>query len=594
MNEHDPHPGDARDRDPAQEHGRDHAHGDPFHVHPTGELDESTLDPASRSMAEALRISFNILKFVVLLLILVFVVVGGYRNIEDNQVGVRFRFGAPIGERIEQPLNEWLLERLPTDAAALNNALSVDDVLAERTVRIPGAIGQTEVRFTAAGDADASKERTADQPRRFTMHVTYADGRKAERPVLVRRTEGQPAATVEGGRLLVDLLEPGLHFVLPAPIDEVVLVPTRPQLVNIEPSRRGADYDPAFWFTPREADIGKPLAEQQPQRGGLVPGRDGALITADKNLVHGRWSLEYRIDPTDAGRFVRNIGGESITDALRRAEAVVREAGESAILHVTARTPVGVFIAGNTDRDKIRAIAQAKLNAMEAGLTITRVLQDAGIPPLAVRDAFNAVNEAQTERARLIEEARQFAGSELQTVAGSAYDAMILAVDYYERARNLDDAARIDRGERVITNLLDGQRVDEALQPLTDEPAEWVDPQRLNQAMQPTTVQGAVTDVIKQATAERTNRVARLQAEADAFESQYAQYEGDPALRRIIVDRMWQDMMQQVFSQAEEVFHLPRDVTELRMDLPRNPDVRRNLEATAQQRMIEQGGNDDQ
>lgn len=589
MNQHDPQ--SDHNHDHAHGHDPSHGHGDPFHVHPTGELDESSLDPANRSLAEALRISFNILKFVVLVLVIVFVVVGGYRNIEDNQVGVQFRFGAPIGQWIEQPLAEWLGERIPAQQAAIDEALSVQAVLDERTVTIPGLIGRTELRFTE--QADGADD--AQAARRFAMDITYADGRQVRRTVRVREVEGQAAAaTVEDGRLLVDLLDPGLHFVLPAPIDQVVLVPNRPQLVNIAPHGEGANYDPAFWFTPREADRNRPLEEQRPRGDTLVPGQDGSLITADRNLVHGRWSLEYRIDPSDAGLFVRNLGGDSITDALRRAERVVREAGESAILHVVAETPVDVFIAGNTNREKIRAIAQAKLNAMEVGITITRVLNDAWIPPLTVRDAFNAVNEAQTTRARLIEESRQFAGSQLQTVAGSGYSAMILAVDYYERARTLDDAERIERGEQVIADLLDGERIDQALQPLVGEPTEWVAPDRLAAAMQPMTVQGAVTDVIKQAETERTNLVARVQAEADAFESQYDQYAGDPQLRRIIMDRMWQDMMQEVFNQADELFHLPPDVTELRLDLPRNPDVTRNLEAMQQRRMIEQGREEQQ
>jgi hypothetical protein len=75
----------------------DHAHDDPFHVHATDELNTEDFDAANRSLAEALRISFGILKFVVLGLLIVFFVQGSYNEVKAGQVSIVCRLGAPKG-----------------------------------------------------------------------------------------------------------------------------------------------------------------------------------------------------------------------------------------------------------------------------------------------------------------------------------------------------------------------------------------------------------------------------------------------------------------------------------------------------------------
>jgi len=512
MNDHD-HPHDhahTPDHQGRDHHGHghghdhDHDHDDPFHVHPTRELNVDEFDPANRSLAEALRISFGILKFVVLVLLVVLIVVGGYREINEGQVGIKLRFGAPRGE--------WLTE--------------------------------------------------GDQ-RRFAVEV----------------------------------LEPGAHFALPEPIDQVIIVPTRAQLLTIE-SRRVEAVNPqtgrtqsiidtGFWFEERADQATLPLEEKTARGAGLTPGRDGSLITSDKNIVHGRWSISYRID--DAATFARHVGSTDVTESLRRADELVRQAAERAIVHVVATTDVEAFVRARVDRAGIRERANATLAEMPSGIVVTDVLLDTATPPLRVRDAFQAVNDAQSERDQNKEEARKEAEQTLTETAGRAHPALVLAIDFYEQAIRIGDEQAVDRARAAIDALLAERTVGEALAPLAGQPL--LDADRLAwvaSELADASVGGDVSDRIERAESDRTNLEAQVQAELNAFLAQYEKFKNDPQLKRIIRQRLWQDTVQEILTSAQEVFYLPEDAASLYIVTGSNPEIRRMTETEARERQLQQ------
>jgi len=442
-----------------------HAHGDPFHAHPTGELNTDDFDAANRSLAEALRISFGILRFVVIALLIAFVAEGSYNEINQGQVGIVLRFGAPQGAWVQ----------------------------------------------------------TSDGDRRFVPEV----------------------------------LEPGAHFVFPQPIDRVIAVPTSAKLVEI---------NDAFWFEERESERNKPLEERGAPVGGLQPGRDGSLLTSDKNIVHGKWSVGYRITPEGAVDFARNIGAEDIKESLRRAERVVRDAVEAAIVHVVASTEVDQFVVSNVDRQKIKQIAHAKLERMNAGIEITDVFLNTATPPVGpVLAAFNEVNNAQSAKAQRIEEARREQQRVLTETAGRGYAVLDEAIESYEQARAAGNDAAIESARARIDEMLASP-----------------------EALAAHRIGGDVAELIDQADADRTELEASVQSEADAFLSQYDKFKDDPTLERIIRDRLRQDALQAIFTDANvETFWLPRDVDELYMELSRDPDIRRQRGVEARRERME-------
>ena len=500
MNDHEHQHPHGHDHDHA--HGHDHDHDDPFHVHATRELNIDEFDPANRSLAEALRISFGILKIVVIVLLILLLVVGGYREVKDGQVAIKLRFGAPQGE--------WL-------------------------------------------------------------------GQGAER------------------HFAVEVLKPGPHFALPEPIDRLIIVPTKEQSLTIEsrklrvmnPQTGGEQtiVDTGFWFEMRDEDATKKLEEITPRGAGLTPGRDGSLITADHNIVHGKWKINYRIE--DAAAFARHVGSTDITESLRRAEDLVRQSAECAIVHVVAQTSVEDFVGSNVDSGAIRELTNARLASVPSGIIVNEVLLQGNTPPLKVLDAFNAVNQAQSEKAKQIEEAGKEAEQTLTETAGRANRALMLVIDYYEQAVRERDAWRMALGRDALNALLAERTVAEALEPLaSDERMATSRFGRIIDELSDARVGGAVSERIKQAEADRRNLKAVVQSEYNAFRAQYEKFAGDPQLERIVRQRLWQDTVQEVFRNAREVFYLPRDASELYIVLGSNPEIRRMSESEASRKQL--------
>ncbi len=104
------------------------------------------------------------------------------------------------------------------------------------------------------------------------------------------------------------LLGPGLHWSFPYPIDEVVKIPiTEVQQVK---STTG------WYFTTPEQELS---GEELPAGPSLNPAIDGYVITADRNIVHTRATLNYHIDDPIAYIFNFASASNSIQNALNNA-----------------------------------------------------------------------------------------------------------------------------------------------------------------------------------------------------------------------------------------------------------------------------------
>lgn len=608
----------------------DHAHGDPFHVQPTRRLDTEGFDPAQRSLAEALRISFGILKAVVILLLLVFIGIGSYREIEKGQVGVRIRFGAPQGQTVteKQGGGRWLRHRfaLTDDAArAAAGKLFFDGEVGERVG--PVSVGSGSRRW------DVTSERVATEAERelARWRLTVFDrraGARRERVVAarVRLPDGRAAVQVSVRRFEVDVLQPGPHFAFPEPIERIIVLPTTVKSVTIGPVEterydltRGVEVayrDTGFWFEQAPADIGRPLKEIQRRAGGLVPGRDGSLLTSDGAIVHGLFTIDYRVDPGRAAAFVQRVGSADIRRSLLRAQHLVRQAASRAIVHTVAQTTVEQFWRGEVSRDAIVSRAQRTLDAMNSGLMITQVSVDKPTPPLSVLESFNRVNQAQADRQRRIESARREATEMLTETAGRAYEPLAAMLEAYRDARRDRRAEAAALTRRAVGRMLEGETVAEALRLFDEADTEHASLQpggvlgpaereRLAATFGAETLSGDARQVIEEGRSERQDIETRVRAEANTFNrylERYGEFEAgegegpgrlvavNEPLRRIIIHRRWQEMLENVVTNARETFWLPSAPDHLYLELGRNPDLRRASEREARRENIEAAG----
>ena len=307
------------------------------------------------------------------------------------------------------------------------------------------------------------------------------------------------------------VVEPGgPYFALPSPIDEVLRVPTTLREVAVSE---------AFWFGGGSADAHVWRA--------LTPGVDGSLITGDKNIVHGRWIVSYRVpyDPKDADRreapilFVHSVG------SAQRADDIVRCAAEQAIVRVVSRTTVENFVRGDIDNDAIRACAQQTLDRLRTGILMDAVSQRTYTVPLRVLPDFQAVNKAESEKALSIENAARFRAETLNEVAGGNHEVLLDAIDEYSGAARAGDLPKARAAEQLVSRLLMSADVG-----------------------------GQVAEIISEAKTYRTEVVEYVRAAAGRFDRLVDQHEKTP---RIIRDRMRRDAIQNVLSGDVETFYLP-------------------------------------
>ena len=275
------------------------------------------------------------------------------------------------------------------------------------------------------------------------------------------------------------LLNAGLHWSFPYPIDEVVKIPiTEQQMVS---STVG------WYLTTPEAELS---GEEMPAGQTLNPAIDGYVLTADRNILHTRATLRYHID--DPIRYVFNFASASNT---------VQNALNNALLFTAASFNVDDILLNR--QDEFREAVQARVTELaeqeQLGIVIEQCDVD-HVPPRQLKTVFDQVTEARENRSKALIDAHSY--------------------------------------ENQVTNNAGAQAV----------------------------------SVIDRAEADRTNYVASINAEADAFTNLLAKYESNPNL---FAQQMLVQTMGQVLTNVQDKIYLPQRADgkprELRLMLNREP-----------------------
>ena len=244
----------------------------------------------------------------------------------------------------------------------------------------------------------------------------------------------------------------GWHASLPDPFDEKIRISGQNYKEKI--------YTFCFPLEPEQkrlelGDIN--LGEIVPQRDKLKPGVDGAMLTGDRNLSHGLWAVEYRID--DAAQFVQNVG-----DTRERFERLLQRLAENSIVRTVAGMPVERVVRTQTDEavgdftlEVKRRLSEA-LAELETGVVVVNV-EAKTIEPGRVRDAFLAVTKAKSGRKEKEDEAEQEANRILSKTAGpqAKYQALQQAIEKYGAAQTVRaDDTELAALRQDIDHQLDG------------------------------------------------------------------------------------------------------------------------------------------
>jgi len=339
-------------------------------------------------------------------------------------------------------------------------------------------------------------------------------------------------------------LEPGLHLAWPDPINRIVRVPSATQ--------KKIEID-TFWLKLNAREQKTPTAELT-RTGGLNPVNEGAVLTGDRNILHARWRVIYRINRPV--KYLLNVHPSETTEPGEGAEAAtvrdvltagVTRACSQATLEEVLQADPGLVAA-------VRTYMQRTLgeSGLDFGIEISSVeLLNPLIPP-QVKQAFDDVHNAQQYKRSEVEKAEKYRTELLTKVAGAEWDKLLEAIDDYEKARALnqpDEAAAME------------QRIDELL----------------------LAAKGDVAPLIGQARVYQTDVVQRVQAQERLFSELLPEFRRN---REITLGRLWADTKQALLSsKLNEVFYMFDAPKRLWLQLSRDPRLikRRELEEIRRQ-----------
>ncbi len=215
----------------------------------------------------------------------------------------------------------------------------------------------------------------------------------------------------------VRTVEPGLNYKIPL-IESVYKVAVERQQ-KME-----------FGFRTTSAGV-----RSQYSRQGAID--ESLMLTGDLNLADVEWVVQYRID--DPYNYLFKV---------RNPEVTLRDISESAMRQIVGdRTVNEVITVGRSEISlKLQELMQKICREYSLGVKVEQVvLQDVN-PPEQVKDAFNAVNEAEQEKETLINQAKAEYNKVIPKAAGQAKETIQMAEGYAtERVNNAKgDVARFN------------------------------------------------------------------------------------------------------------------------------------------------------
>ena len=314
------------------------------------------------------------------------------------------------------------------------------------------------------------------------------------------------------------ILKPGLHWVLPYPIDEVVKIPVEKK-INLPIN--------SFWYFQKQSE----LLPQGPGASVFIPPtlnpiKDGYCITrsekqsritsgftgSDYNIVHCKWQLTYNID--DPEKFFKNVyiedikPGEIYFDVMTKSvKPILEDLVSDAVVTAMVNYTINEAIRGQDRIPRhVKRLLQAKLDKIKSGIAVVSVQLTNITWPRQVNNAFQASIRASQASQKAISEARTYAENTLNEAAGPAAAELLAALE--------DATVGEERKEFLWAQLA-----------------------------------GAAQEKIAQARAYRTKVVETAKANAEYLQKILPEYRKRP---KLVIQKIYQDGIEYVFNNADE------------------------------------------
>ncbi len=238
------------------------------------------------------------------------------------------------------------------------------------------------------------------------------------------------------GRKVPPYREPGLHYKLPWPIEQLTRVKSR-RVETVEIGFRSnaavADNEPAAYEWNVQHRSGR--FQRKPE--------ESLMVTGDQNMIEVNATVHYRLARPDDYLF-RQIDGA----------ATVRTAAESVIQSVTSTTALDAMLTtGRRDIERrVREQLQQRLDRYAAGIDVLGVRLLDVHPSLEVVDAFRDVSGAYEEKNRMINEAEGYRNEQVALARGNSEARVETAKGYSLGRKNRadGDATRFIQAESAF------------------------------------------------------------------------------------------------------------------------------------------------
>ena len=322
-------------------------------------------------------------------------------------------------------------------------------------------------------------------------------------------------------------LEPGLQTNWPPPIGGFEIINAQNREANI-----------GHVFRPR---IDARLTREQrltkaKSSDGLVPGRDGSLLTADGDLAHIEITSIWEIvDPIQYAHSIQDINGNLFVEL----------ALEKAAVHVVGQLTLEELL--DKPLEELRSLlhnhAQATLNTLKCGIRISDIiLPSEPEPPLFIQKSYAAFDSAKINAETTVERAVASAHETLIKAAGSNYDEILGKISAYEHASELKDESLKKITLKSINNLLKSDKIS-----------------------------GRAANIISIAEGYRAQIETTLGQDFRRFQSLLPTYRDHPEL---VIQNKWFDMYTSVLENADvETMFVPSLISTVRLAITGSDEI---------------------
>jgi regulator of protease activity HflC (stomatin/prohibitin superfamily) len=341
-------------------------------------------------------------------------------------------------------------------------------------------------------------------------------------------------------------LNPGFHLGFPYPIGEMIRVGAGTAEVALGlafmPEGGGNDDQALAVAINRFSTATK-----------LQPDRSYSNITADLNIAHTQWTVNYR--RTDHRQYAENILPEQET-------AIIRLATQRGVVLTLAGLTIDELLKQTGESAaaaRVREIAQRTLDELNSGITIDRVTLIRKIPPAFLLERFASVQSAAQNAGRAREDSLLNRDRRLNEVAGAAAVPLTGHINEYERLIELGETDAAAALLTQIDAILDGR------------PAQ-IDDQIYAAGL----VSGEVAELLERTRSRASSRVSQAIADRDLFNAKLIQYESNP---RLMIARDWSAAMAEFLAKPfVQTMILPEGSTTAELLINEDPAIVRELD----------------